>query len=91
MKMNRIMRTKAEYVGQNFKEPVGSFTVQICKVGTDDYLFGVLKENGAILFENQQHACLTNLTIDELIELKNSMNKLILEVVESAKETNNSL
>ena len=82
------MGITAELIGLNFIEPIGQTSVQICKVGADEYKFGFINDINVTLFEDQHFACFESLSLNELVELKNSINKLIQVVEAATKQTN---
>ena len=82
------MNIYAEYVATNYTEKTSSFSVQICRVAGDEFNFGVLeKEDSGTLFETPDRVYLSKMTLNELIEMKEAINKLIDRVEESVRES----
>lgn len=74
------------YIGKNFKQAMSNFSIEISQTAENEFNFGVLKKDSeGTLFENPHYAYLKEMTLEELVELKNGVNILVTEIEESAK------
>lgn len=74
--------TQAEYVAENFKEACGEVLIEIVKRKNDIFDLGFHdKDSKESLFENPQITVISGMTLDELIQLKEAINRLIERIV----------
>jgi hypothetical protein len=77
MKIIDISQFSAEYVGENFKEICGNVLIEVLKKG-DKYDPGFLySDSQKSLLEEPVRIALSDITLDELVKLKDSLTLLI--------------
>jgi len=87
--MNQVedqMNLSAAYIARNLKEITTNFSVQISQVGDDRFNFGVLqKDEARTLFEASELIYLSEMTLKDIVDLKNALSNLI-KIIECSND-----